>query len=258
MSLAWSSVKALSIPLGGVSRDVKRVTAGGVVLWEKAPAVPYDAEVEYLESTGTQYIDTGIYATLSTVFSLVFSPTNPATSNWVFGARSTTSDRFGLFFDPSSISIQVGSVVARPSASITAAKHALSLDRHTLILDGTSYAVGAGNAFTGAYPVFVCTLNNDGAAYGQCPMRLYACAIHDGSTLVRDFISVRVGSGANAVGYLYDRANPTGGPLGNGLYPNSGTGAFVVGPDYGTSLSMSPFLELVETDLNPSDATATT
>lgn len=47
------------------------------------------------------------------------------------------------------------------------------------------------------------------------------------------FIPVRVGSGANAVGYLYDKANPTGGPLGNGLYPNSGTGAFVIGPDIG-------------------------
>ena len=45
--------------------------------------------------------------------------------------------------------------------------------------------------------------------------------------LVRDFISVRIGT----TGYFYDKANPTGGPLGNGLYPNSGTGDFVLGPD---------------------------
>lgn len=45
--------------------------------------------------------------------------------------------------------------------------------------------------------------------------------------LVRDFIPVRIGT----TGYFYDRANPTGGPLGNGLYPSSGTGDFVLGPD---------------------------
>jgi len=88
------------------------------------------------------------------------------------------------------------------------------------------------------------------------PGRWYGAKIYKAGALVRDYIPVRVGSGANAVGYLYDRANPTGGPLGNGLYPNSGSGAFVVGPDKGTSLSMSPFINLDVADLHPSDADA--
>jgi hypothetical protein len=62
-------------------------------------------------------------------------------------------------------------------------------------------------------------------------MRIYSAKFYDGTTLVRDLIPVRVGSGSSAVGYLYDKANPTGGPLGNGLYGNSGSGAFVIGPD---------------------------
>ena len=63
--------------------------------------------------------------------------------------------------------------------------------------------------------------------------------IVSGSTTLRDLIPVRVGSGSSAVGYLYDRANPTGGPLGNGLYGNAADGqggvtgfpANCVGPD---------------------------
>lgn len=37
----WSNVKSLSIPVGGTARDVKRVSIGGAVVWEKntAPTV---------------------------------------------------------------------------------------------------------------------------------------------------------------------------------------------------------------------------
>ena len=41
MSLAWSSVKALSIPVGGTARDVKAVAIGGVVVWRKRTARDY-------------------------------------------------------------------------------------------------------------------------------------------------------------------------------------------------------------------------
>ena len=72
------------------------------------------------------------------------------------------------------------------------------------------------------------------------------CQIYDDSTLVRDFIPVRVGSGSSAVGYLYDRANPDGGPLGNGLYGNAADGqggkagfpANCIGPDRGIRLHL--------------------
>lgn len=46
-----------------------------------------------------------------------------------------------------------------------------------------------------------------------------------------DECRVVVGSGASAVGYLYDRANPTGGPLGNGLYGSATATPLVAGPD---------------------------
>lgn len=64
-------------------------------------------------------------------------------------------------------------------------------------------------------------------AYGTANVEVYAVRIKERGVLVRDFIPVRVGE----VGYMYDRANPNGGPLGNGLYPNVGTGDFVLGPD---------------------------
>lgn len=35
MSLNWTNVKSLAIPVGGTARDVKRVSIGGVTVWEK-------------------------------------------------------------------------------------------------------------------------------------------------------------------------------------------------------------------------------
>lgn len=65
----------------------------------------------------------------------------------------------------------------------------------------------------------------------EAKQRLKAISFIKNGTVVADYIPVRVGPRESCVGYLYDRVNPTGGPLGNGLYGNSGTGAFVIGPD---------------------------
>ena len=55
----WSQVTALTIPEG----NVKQVSVNGVVLWKKAPSPSDYTQLEYIESTGTQWIDTGIATT---------------------------------------------------------------------------------------------------------------------------------------------------------------------------------------------------
>ena len=45
-----------------------------------AKGLPYDAEVEYLESTGTAYIDTGITPTLSYSVEMEFYLVSPLSS----------------------------------------------------------------------------------------------------------------------------------------------------------------------------------
>ena len=52
----WSQVTALTIPEG----SVKQVSVNGVVLWKKRPSPSGYTQLEYIESTGTQCIDTGI------------------------------------------------------------------------------------------------------------------------------------------------------------------------------------------------------
>ena len=235
MSLAWSSVKALIIPVGGVSRDVKRVTAGGVVLWEKAPAVPFDAEVEYIESTGTQYIDSGVLGSSDVDLEVRFCLPTIA-GRQVMGQRKTGSNELANFIQTQSSpmgKIRVFYGASENSVYYTAAGGEWVTVRRTGtnfytndVLTGTVSA----STFTAENTIIVHGTNGF-SAYGTAQLRISAAKIWQNGVLVRDFQPVRVGSGASAVGCLYDRANPTGGPSGNGLYPNSGSGAFVVGPD---------------------------
>lgn len=229
MSLDWSSVKALSIPVGGTARDVKRVSVGGTVLWEKAPAVPYDAEVEYLESTGTQYIDTGIIGntSLDTVVAADFAAPTSAIQ-FVFGCRDGSNGRFGfaVIYDQYSFGYRDDHALGQRTGARQSCLFTATTGERSCTVDGST-VTATDNVLDTDLSMFLFSRNYNGATGQFFTGRIYSCRITQNGTLVRDYIPVRVGT----TGFLYDRANPTGGPSGNGLYGNSGSGAFVVGPD---------------------------
>ena len=205
--------------------------------------LPYDAEVEYLESTGTQYIDTGVTYDHTCQCALDFIPQSfgnffyfgilwaPGTSSTVRRWTVTSANYPSLY---AYTTINVASSVRLS----TGVRYSLSATSGALTIDGTTTNVTS-STFDPTNPVniYLFARHTDApqldpqTVTGPCYIKLYSFQIYKGGAHVRDFIPVRVGSGASAVGYLYDRANPTGGPLGNGLYGNSGAGAFAVGPD---------------------------
>ena len=233
MSLAWSSVKALTIPVGGTARDVKRVTAGGVTLWEKAPALPYDAEVEYIESTGTQYILTDTYLNYpnddsNVVAELLFTQTADHRQlmgwNWgaVVGMASSSETVDGS--NPS-YSLPVNTWHTLETDVKWSETTATATRKCDGVVVRTSTAAASGTA---TQPFAGFSLYSTVGMYAYiCYAKIKRLIGRLNGIVVHDFIPVRIGS----IGYLYDKANPTGGPLGNGLYPNSGYGAFVIGPD---------------------------
>lgn len=62
LKLGTASISDLML---GTTRITKAYLGSGLV-WQKATPITYDAEVEYLQSTGTQWIDTGLKATEKT------------------------------------------------------------------------------------------------------------------------------------------------------------------------------------------------
>ena len=199
------------------------------------PALPYDAEVEYLESTGTQYLDTGYAFTDGYTFELDFDGIGSALS--IFGSRSGNV-RTSVVFRSSSDNLTINIAgynatttpfkVAMPDPTArTKVKMDVASNKGSLWVNGVNRF--ANKEFTGSYISGV-TMGLFATKYGANDFReitaakVYSLKMWQGDTLVRDFIPVRVGSGSSAVGYLCDRVS------GN-LFGNAGTGAFTIGPD---------------------------
>ena len=202
--------------------------------------LPYDAEVEYIESSGTQYIDMGMSYSAPMEFSAVISSTVPlTTSNILYGASTVTNRLYTGWSSATKIDLGMGGGVASPAhtQSLSQGQQFSLVVRHanqrSVTLDDELLWTG-GNQPAPSDTIWLFGSRRGG---GDNTMRqadsfkgrLYSFQVRMGAdwTLVHDFVPVRVGNEY----CLYDRANPTGGDNGDGLYHNKGSGVFLGGKD---------------------------
>ena len=199
--------------------------------------LPYDAEVEYLESTGTQYIDTGVILDSTYGIDISFAPMEglPGTGineRGVFGSSTsgsthnvlqihTSSGGVGLWM-PGSTRIAVCPITTE--LGILQHWQINLANSGSVLINGT--ASGSTRPATSTacpYPVYLFARDvaNSVKNNSYSKMRLYSWTVTDASrNVIQQVIPVRKG----AVGYLYDRVTRK-------LFGNAGTGDFVLGPD---------------------------
>lgn len=210
--------KGVTVPaattLDGYAALVDQIQQGGL---------PYDAEIEYIESTGTQYIDTGItfvYATDVIEISLNMAITS-GTPRQLNGANGM------LFFGVNaSQKFEVAGTAAGTYNNDFHNWYLFSKAGKKIngTIDGIAYysSVNVSTTETRMFDIFLFALGGQNHAAAQLfiKQKLKMTSIKKNGKVVRDFIPVRVGQ----VGYLYDRVSGT-------LFSNAGTGSFVLGPD---------------------------
>lgn len=191
------------------------IAAHQTMLAPQGAPLPYDAEVEYLESTGTQYIDTGINPDNETDVAGRFELLS-ANLSFCFGAYTVwNSDTVGLYVGTT------GDVLFRVGGTQKSFGRGFQGEIIDFSLVGTDLAV---NGTTTTMPLRVSCARTisvfafSGETSGAC--RCLEFSVFRSGTLVRSYVPVRVGT----VGYLFDRVSGT-------LFGNAGTGAFVIGPD---------------------------
>ena len=200
---------------------------------------PYDAEIEYLESTGTQYIDTGIPAhsnigyringillSTSTETFPVLIGIQDRNDTWyyeVYGSNVQSTEP--LLVNEGWQSTDVYSIYGYVNIRTTATFNYLSDGLATINPSQSSSTSSQINwqQFV-EHDINICIFaagsdNQQGYIYNS-NSRVYSCQISDGSTIVRDFIPVRCGQ----IGYLYDKIT-------NQLFGNGGTDNFILGDD---------------------------
>ena len=174
-------------------------------------------ELEYIESTGTQYIDTGLAVKANTLADFDYQYTNCDSTNYVFGQVSGTATSIMGYrttriwwFKPTNLS------------------NACDLNKHTVSFasDGKVYQDGQVLATMGSFSgTQSATMKlfaelNDENVINKGRVKIYNFTFKEGSTIVRDFVPAKNSSGV--VG-MYDTVN-------NRFYTNQGTGTFTAGP----------------------------
>ena len=183
--------------------------------------------LDYIESSGTQYIDTGFKPNGNTQVDIKFKMVNQGTAQQsIFGARPGSSGRFTVFTGTNSAALQVDYGTESSLSSPDTAISGLSLNTMTelsmsnaLVVNGTTVKTVSAVTFTSTYNLYLFANNNAGVVQLPSAMLLYSCKIYDNGTLVRDFIPCKNASGA--IG-LWDNVNSV-------FYANAGTGTFSTG-----------------------------
>lgn len=192
--------------------------------------VPYDAEIEYLESTGTQWIDIGISNYNTEWFSrLVFSLSSPPPSSFIglYGARSAEISGIYCTINNNRLFLVNGNYSYVPlyaHSFVTEHRYEIKTENSKRYLDGKEItgATFVSSVASVGVPLYLFAANNNNQNVEMSNwLRIYGYSIgYNSNNKICDLIPVRVGQD----GYMYDRVTRK-------LFGNAGAGAFVLGPD---------------------------
>jgi len=199
---------------------------------------PFFCEVEYLESTGTQYINTGITGGSGTKAEIKCFSTNTTSNKALFGARDastyynsftiwqTANNKIRFDYSADSSSVQL-TIVWDPTVP-----HILKKDGRYNYIDGVQQTSNGEKTFSCNYTFSLFGVNTGGTTAGSTCLvgRVYYCRIWNGSgSLVRDLIPVL---DWNYTPCMYDKVTGQ-------FFYNQGTGTF----QYGREIHYVDYLE---------------
>lgn len=210
---------------------------GVVVHNDDGNVVPKEYQkVEYLESTGTQYLNTGINgASGLNIECILMLNSNAAISNCgMIGSREGTGDTrfYAISFYQSKwhvgmpTDIQSRDVVKQIKYK---ARLETSASKYSLYVNDELYQANTSHQDTN-YPLYVFACNNYGNAARFCSGRLYSLLITNGITQLLNFVPCRRKSDDKPG--MYDTVTQT-------FFTNQGTGEFICGPDVGETVAVN-------------------
>lgn len=193
-------------------------------------SLPYDAEIEYLEGDKLSYIDTGIIGGSNVSFQIDFlykEAYNGYEENiyFLFGSRfDYDNNQFGFITSYRDIWRYGNSRNGNISVNTPRRMVVDNLQHHNVLNlteNNKSVLTVTINytTFTNNINIIMFGLNsNNNIRLGNG--RIYRAKWYVNDIIIRDFIPVRKGT----TGYMYDKVSKQ-------LFGNSGTGAFILGPD---------------------------
>ena len=178
-------------------------------------------ELEYIQSSGSQYINTGFKPNQDTKISITVDFPLSGTA-WLYGGRTSAgSNSLGFLceggnhyrFDYAS---SINELATKPTGKFT-----IDSDKNKCYINGELVLTATYTTFASPVNMYIFNNNNNGSLSGGSSAKLYNCSIYNNGVLIRSFIPCKNASGT--VG-LYDSIN-------NQFYQNAGSGTFIAGPE---------------------------
>ena len=179
-------------------------------------------QVEYLQSSGTQYIDTGFKPNQNTAI-MIDLDLDGSFSQYCapFGARTGGKAQFWAFTNKEHTTWAARYATTEKSISkAITGRRSISLNKNTFSVDKAS-ATFASASFQSQYNMWIFAANSSGTAQYLCKAKIYSAQIYDDGVLIRNFVPARNASGTLG---LYDTVN-------GAFYTNAGSGTFTAGAD---------------------------
>lgn len=178
-------------------------------------------QLEYIQSSGSQYINTGFKPNQDTKISITVDFPLSGTT-WLYGGRTSAgSNSLGFLSEGGSryrfdYASSINALETKPTGKFT-----IDSDKNKCYINGELVFTATYTTFASPVNMYIFNNNNNGSLSGGSSAKLYNCSIYDNGVLIRSFIPCKNASGA--VG-LYDSVN-------NQFYQNAGSGTFIAGPE---------------------------
>lgn len=217
----FANVKQIFIPQG----EVAKIERGEEILWQKETK-PYKTELEYIESTGTQWISTGIFPNDNTIKLEVKVAYNNTSTGQLMGSGTSGNERFNFGIESSRFRFGFGgswfnanSEVLEPDTN----PHVWILDANTRVgsIDGVTETTNNTYIPTGSRAIVLFARGTSSVAESgnRIKGKIYYAKVWNKGELVRDFIPVL---DMNDVPCMYDKVTDE-------LFYNQGTDEFLYG-----------------------------
>lgn len=217
-------------PIKSLSKNIEWIFKAEADVEE--PLLPSGyTQVEYIQSDGTQYIDTGFKPNQDTrvIGDMQFMTNTSDKESALFGYRVAVNSQQYNFYQyngtmrsPYNNSVGYTTNLSTDKISIDKNKNVTSVNG--VVISNVSYA-----SFQCSGNMYLFGLNLNGSLSAtQGGRRIYTCKIYDNDTLIRDFIPCKNPDGV--IG-MYDIVNSQ-------FYQNSGPDEFLVGDEVGPVQNM--------------------
>lgn len=228
-AVIFANVKNIVIPEG----NVKQISRNGEIIWKSESGGLPGAyqQVEYIESTGTQYIDTGVAGSNTLTFDIKFlskNSFNVSSFGTIFGSRKNSwTSQYQL----TSYGTSTGGGQFRWSSSTYNNLYMKTNEIMHVSMDGSKFYRNDGTSFNCTQPaafsgfsitLFALNEIDSGKPVQFGKVQLYSLKFYENGVLIRDFVPC-YRKRDNEIG-LYDLVEGV-------FYTNAGTGTFLKGQD---------------------------